>query len=105
MVHLAEGGSQWGQSVDMSTGGIRFQAPGQELSVGDSIEVTFTLTNHSATVCGKVVRVTEIGLLAQEVALEFATTEPDLLGYLHEIELTEESVIELTEDCADSGSR
>jgi hypothetical protein len=66
-------------------GGIRFQCPGQELEVGDVVEVTFTLEDHSATVTGKVVHVRELGLLSQEIALAFIEMDTVTLQRLHEL--------------------
>jgi hypothetical protein len=90
-IHAVEGGTQLAHTVDLGIGGIRFQCPGQELGLGDVIEVTFTVEGHSATVAGKVIRVSELDLAAQEVALAFLDVDAETLQRLHELGLEEDT--------------
>ncbi|MFQ5514034.1 MAG: PilZ domain-containing protein [Myxococcota bacterium] len=76
-IHLLSGGTRWAQGVDVGLGGIRFQCIGEELERGATLEVTFTIGGHSATVAGKVVRVDEADPHVQEVALAFLELDPD----------------------------
>ena len=56
-IHRVEHGTQLGDAIDLGVGGIRFQCPGNELSVTDLVEITFDLGAESLTVLGNVVRV------------------------------------------------
>ena len=89
-IHRVDGGTQLAQSVDLGLGGIRFQCSGLEVDLEDVIEVTFNLDDHSATVAGKVIRVTDLDLLAQEIALAFVQVDPDTLQRLCEFGLGED---------------
>jgi hypothetical protein len=89
-IHRLDGGTQLAQSVDLGLGGIRFQCPGLEVDLGDVLEVTFNLGDHSATVAGKVIRVNELDLLAQEIALAFVQADPETLQRLCELGLSED---------------
>ena len=53
-VHRVKDGTRLGSGVDLGLGGIRFQLPGLEYKVGDFLEVTFNLSEWTATVAGKV---------------------------------------------------
>jgi hypothetical protein len=70
-VHRVKAGTQLGSAVDLGLGGIRFQLPGLECEVGDFLEVTFNLGESTAVIGGKVIRVTEVGPLVQEVVVQF----------------------------------
>jgi hypothetical protein len=87
-IHRLDGGTQLAQSVDLGLGGIRFQCAGLEVDPGDIIEVTFTLGETSATVAGKVIRLNELDLLAQEAALTFVKVDPETLQRLYELGLS-----------------
>lgn len=58
-------------ALDLSLGGIRFECVGIELEVGETVQVDIMLEDCTATVVGRLVRVTELDAFAQEVALAF----------------------------------
>ncbi len=62
---------QLGVSKDVSAGGIRFEAVGCEINMGDVIRVTFNVGEQTITTVGRVVRATEIDPITLDIGLEF----------------------------------
>ncbi len=58
-------------SLDLSTGGIRFQAVGLDARVNDILKVTLTLGEVTTTVVGQLVRAKDLDEFTQEVAICF----------------------------------
>jgi hypothetical protein len=71
-IHHARVGTQFEKSVDLGLGGIRCQVPGDQFSVGDTVEITFRVRDRTATGVGQVIRATHGDPLRQEIAVEFA---------------------------------
>jgi hypothetical protein len=74
---------------DVSTGGIRFEAVGCEVSLGDVLRVTFNVGEHTLVAVGKVVWATDLDPITMEVGLEFIEIDPQALRLLEEASLAE----------------
>jgi hypothetical protein len=72
-------------SRDVSSGGIRFQAIGCELSAGDRIRVTFNVGARTIEAEGTVAWSTELDAVTLDVGLEFEFLEPEVARLLDEI--------------------
>jgi len=70
-------------SKDVSAGGIRFEAVGCEISLGDVLRVTFNVDEQTVTAVGRVVWATDTDPITTEVGLEFIEIDPIALGLLH----------------------
>lgn len=64
-------------ATDLSLGGIRFECVGVELEVGETVCVTLTLDDRTASVVGRLVRVVELDAFTQEVALAFLMADEE----------------------------
>jgi hypothetical protein len=78
-------------SLNVSTGGIRFEAVGCEINLGDVLRVTFNLGDQTLVAVGKVVWATETDPITLEVGLEFFDIDPVALMLLEEALLETES--------------
>ncbi len=81
---MVEASDQLGVSKNLSAGGIRFEAVGCELELGDRIRVTFNLGEHTVVAVGTVNWATELDALTLEVGLEFNEIDPEALRILEE---------------------
>jgi hypothetical protein len=75
---------QLAHALDLSLGGIRFQCVGVELELDQVVSVTLTLGDRTATVVGKLVRVTDLDAFTQEVALAFLVADDATQALLRE---------------------
>lgn len=73
-----------GLSTDVSPGGIRFQAVGCEIEMGEVIRVTFNLGEQTVEAVGRVVWSTEVDPITLDVGLEFVEIDPFALQLLEE---------------------
>ncbi len=73
-----------GVSRNISTGGIRFEAVGCEINLGDVLRVTFNLGDHTIVAVGKVVRAIELDPITSEIGLEFIEVDPSSVHLLRE---------------------
>jgi hypothetical protein len=71
-------------ALDLSLGGIRFQCVGVELELGEAVAVTLTLGDRTATVVGRLTRLTDLDAFTQEVALEFLECDDETLALLRD---------------------
>ena len=69
-------------SRDVSVGGLRFEAIGCEIEMGDVIRVTFNLAEQTVVAIGRVVWATELDPITLEVGLEFIEIDPTALELL-----------------------
>lgn len=69
---------------DMSTGGIRFEAVGCEIALGDVLRVTFNVMKQTVVAIGVVVWATDTDPISTDVGLEFLEIDPLALLLLHE---------------------
>ncbi len=73
-----------GLSRNLSTGGIRFEAVGCEINLGETLRVTFNLADQTVEAVGQVVWATEMDPLTTDVGLEFVDVDPMALQLLEE---------------------
>ena len=78
-----------GVSRDMSTGGIRFEAVGCEIELGEVLRVTFSVGDQTVVAVGRVAWSTEIDPLTLDVGLEFVEIDPEAVEMLDEVTATE----------------
>ncbi len=61
---------------DLSSGGIRFEAVGCEISLGDTLRVTFNLDSETVVATGLVVWAIETDAFSMDIGLEFLEIDP-----------------------------
>lgn len=71
-------------SKNLSTGGIRFEAVGIEINLGDVLRVTFNVGDRTVVATGKVVWATDTDPITQEVGIEFHEIDPEAVRLLEE---------------------
>ncbi|MFQ5416258.1 MAG: PilZ domain-containing protein [Myxococcota bacterium] len=74
-----------GVSRNLSTGGIRFEAVGCEINLGDTLRVTFNVGGHTVVAVGHVAWATEMDPITMDVGLEFIDIDPDALKLLDDL--------------------
>lgn len=74
-----------GVSRDLSAGGIRFEAVGCEIQLGDVLRVTFNIGDHTVVAVGKVAWATEMDPITTDVGLEFIEVDPLALRLLDDV--------------------
>lgn len=78
-----------GVSRNVSQSGIRFEAIGCEITLGDVLRVTFNLGDHTVAAVGRVVWATEMDPITMDVGIEFIEIDPTALRLMDELETTE----------------
>ncbi len=81
---MVDAGDQLGVSVDVSAGGIRFEAVGCEIGLSDTIRVTFNVGDRTIVAVGRVSWATETDPITTEVGLEFIDIDPAALQILED---------------------
>jgi hypothetical protein len=79
-----------GVSRNVSQSGIRFEAIGCEIALGDVLRVTFNLGDQTVAAVGRVVWATEMDPITTDVGIEFIEIDPAALRLIDEIGDTEE---------------
>jgi len=74
-----------GVSRDMSTGGIRFEAVGCEIEMGETLRVTFSVGDQTVVAVGRVAWSTEIDPLTLDVGMEFVEIDPEAVDMLDNV--------------------
>jgi hypothetical protein len=74
-----------GVSRNLSSGGIRFEAVGCEIELGDVLRVTFNVGDQTVVAVGRVAWSTEMDPITTDVGLEFVEIEPAAIQVLEEI--------------------
>jgi hypothetical protein len=74
-----------GVGRDVSSGGIRFEAVGCEIDLGDVLRVTFNIGEHTVVAVGRVIWSTEIDPISTDVGLEFIEVDPAAQSMLEEM--------------------
>jgi hypothetical protein len=74
-----------GVSRNVSQGGIRFEAVGCEIDLGDVLRVTFNIGDRTIIAVGKVAWSTEIDPITMDVGLEFVEIDPQAAQALEAI--------------------
>jgi len=80
-----------GVSRNVSQSGIRFEAIGCEIALGDVLRVTFNLGDHTVAAVGRVVWATEMDPITMDVGIEFIEIDPTALRLMDELEVSEVS--------------
>ena len=73
-----------GVSRNVSAGGIRFEAVGCEIDLGDVLRVTFNVGEQTVVAVGKVVWATEMDPITTDVGIEFVEIDPAVLQLIEE---------------------
>ncbi|MBW2272621.1 MAG: PilZ domain-containing protein [Deltaproteobacteria bacterium] len=73
-----------GVGRDLSSGGIRFEAIGCEINLGEVLRVTFKVMDQTVVVTGLVVWATDLDALTTEVGIEFMEIDPQSMHILEE---------------------
>ncbi|MFK7897566.1 MAG: PilZ domain-containing protein [Myxococcota bacterium] len=75
---------QLGVSKDISAGGIRFEAVGIEINMGDVLRITFNIAQQTVVATGTVVWATDTDPITQEIGIEFHEIDPEAARLLDE---------------------
>ncbi|MBW2270064.1 MAG: PilZ domain-containing protein [Deltaproteobacteria bacterium] len=75
-------------SRDISPGGIRFEAVGCEIDLGDVLRVTFNIGDQTVVAVGQVIWATETDPITTDVGIEFLEIDPEILELLEEVSST-----------------
>jgi hypothetical protein len=73
-----------GVSRNVSVGGIRFEAVGCEINLGDDLRITFNIGEHTVVVVGRVTWATEMDPITTDVGIEFLEIDPAVLELLED---------------------
>lgn len=73
-----------GMGRDVSSGGIRFEAVGCEIELGDTIRVTFNVGQCTVVAVGRVAWATETDPITLDIGLEFVDIDAEALRVLEE---------------------
>jgi c-di-GMP-binding flagellar brake protein YcgR len=74
-----------GVSRNVSAGGIRFEAVGCEINLGDDLRITFNIGDHTVVAVGRVVWATEMDPITTDVGIEFLEIDPTVLQLLEDV--------------------
>lgn len=78
-----------GVSKNLSAGGIRFEAVGCEIDLGDTLRVTFNIGDHTVVAVGTVAWATEVDPITLDVGIEFIEIDPSVAALLDQFTSTE----------------
>jgi hypothetical protein len=73
-----------GVSRNLSSGGIRFEAVGCEIDLGDVLRVTFNVGDNTVVAVGRVAWSIEMDPITTDVGLEFIEIDPSAVRVLEE---------------------
>ena len=74
-----------GVGRDVSSGGIRFEAVGCEIEMGEILRVTFSAGDQTVVAVGRVAWSTEIDPLTLDVGLEFVEIDSEAVELLDSV--------------------
>jgi hypothetical protein len=74
-----------GVSRNLSLGGIRFEAVGCEIDLGDVLRVTFNVGDDTFVAVGKVAWATEVDPITMDVGLEFIEIDPEVARIIEDV--------------------
>jgi hypothetical protein len=74
-----------GVSRNLSPGGIRFEAVGCEIDLGELLRITFNIGDHTVVAVGNVVWATEMDPITTDVGIEFVEIDETVLRLLEEV--------------------
>jgi len=78
-----------GVSRDVSSGGIRFEAVGCEIEMGEVLRVTFSVGDQTVVAIGRVAWSTELDPMTLDVGIEFVEIDPMAIALLDEVTAVE----------------
>ncbi len=78
-----------GVGRDVSSGGIRFEAVGCEIELGEILRVTFSAGDQTVVAIGRVAWSTEIDPMTLDVGLEFIEIDPVAVDMLDDVTAAE----------------
>ena len=78
-----------GVSRDVSSGGIRFEAVGCEIEMGEVLRVTFSVGDQTVVAIGRVAWSTELDPMTLDVGIEFVEIDPMAITLLDEVTAVE----------------
>jgi hypothetical protein len=81
-----------GVSRNVSPGGIRFEAVGCEINLGDVLRITFNVGEHTVVAVGRVIWATEVDPITTDVGIEFLEIDPAVLRLLEDVATTASSI-------------
>ena len=84
---LVDARDQLGVSRNVSPGGIRFEAVGCEINLGDVLRVTFNIGDQTVVAVGRVVWSTEIDAISSDVGIEFIEIDSDAQQLIDELSI------------------
>lgn len=70
---------------NLSSGGIRFEAVGCEINLGDTLRVTFNVGSQTVVATGLVVWATETDAFSMDIGLEFLEIDPFAVELLESV--------------------
>ena len=73
------------KAKDLSTGGIRFEAVGVEINLGEVLEVTFNVGDRKVVATGTVVWAIDTDPLTQEIGIQFWALDEEIVELLGDI--------------------
>jgi PilZ domain len=76
-----------GVGRDVSSGGIRFEAVGCEIDLGDVLRVTFNIGETTVVAVGRVIWSTEIDAISSDVGIEFVEIDPEAQQLIDELSI------------------
>jgi hypothetical protein len=76
-----------GVGRDLSSGGIRFEAVGCEIDLGDVLRVTFNIGETTVVAVGRVVWSTEIDAISSDVGIEFVEIDSEAQRLIDELSI------------------
>ena len=74
-----------GVGRDLSAGGIRFEAIGCEIELGEILRITFSAGDQTVVAVGRVAWSTEIDPMTLDVGLEFVEIDPQAIALLDDV--------------------
>jgi hypothetical protein len=81
-----------GVGRDVSSGGIRFEAVGCEIDLGDVLRVTFNVGEHTVVAIGRVIWSTEVDAISSDVGIEFLEIDSVSQQMLDELSVDADSI-------------
>jgi hypothetical protein len=69
-------------SKDLSHGGIRFEAVGCEINLGDVLRITFNVGDETVVAVGRVIWSTDTDPITTDVGIEFIEVDPFALSLM-----------------------
>lgn len=70
---------------NFSTGGIRFEAVGCEINLGDVLRITFNVGDQTVVAVGRVIWSTDTDAITTDVGIEFIEVDPVVLRLMDDM--------------------